>query len=149
MKPFEELTNNYLPPQSTTTLKLAKTPERSKPTYTANSNILRSLSLTERIIRHKLTNNESQMREHLFKWAIAKCRLILELRVSTIEHCMALFDTYVEKKGCFVKNLEDGQLTILACLFISSKYQEIYPPSVSDFEFVLKYKFNANEILEK
>lgn len=89
------------------------------------------------------------MREHLFKWAIAKCRLILELRVSTIEHCMALFDTYIEKKGCFVKNLEDGQLVILACLFISSKYQEIYPPSVSDFEFVLKYKFNANEILDK
>lgn len=73
------------------------------------------------------------MREHLFKWTIAKCRLILELRVSTIEHCMALFDIFIDKQGYFVKNLDEGQLLVLACLFISSKYQEIYPPSVSDF----------------
>lgn len=89
------------------------------------------------------------MREHLFKWAIAKCQLILELRVSTIEHCMALFDYFIDKQGCFVRSLDEGQLVILACLFISSKYQEIYPPSITDFEFVLKYKFSAREIIQK
>lgn len=89
------------------------------------------------------------MREHLFKWVIAKCRLTLELRGSTIEHCMALFDYFIEKQGTFVKNLDEGQLVLLACLFISSKYQEIYPPSITDFEYVLKYKFTAKEILQK
>ena len=41
----------------------------------------------------------------------------------------------------------DAQLTLLGCLFISSKYEEIYPPVLTDFEYVGKYKFAGKDIL--
>lgn len=37
---------------------------------------------------------------------------------------------------------------MLACLFLSCKYMEIYPPSITDFEYVCNYKFLAKDILE-
>lgn len=46
-----------------------------------------------------------------------------------------------------MNSLEDAQLTLLTCLFISCKYQEIYPPSITDFEYVSKYKFLAKDFL--
>lgn len=87
------------------------------------------------------------MRKQLFKWVIAKCRLTLELRVSTIEHCMKLFDLYVAKTGKFMSTLEGAQIYLLACLFISSKYMEIYPPAIQDFEYVSKYNVSAKELI--
>ena len=48
-----------------------------------------------------------------------------------------------------MEELYDGaKLTLITCLFISSKYEEIYPPSVTDFEYAAKYKFSAGDILE-
>lgn len=41
------------------------------------------------------------MREKLLGWVIAKCRLTLELKISTIEHCIGLFDAYVAACGGF------------------------------------------------
>lgn len=87
------------------------------------------------------------MRQQLIRWIIAKCKLILELRINTIEHCIILFDTYLEACGGFKGKLDEMQLCLLACLFLSCKYMEIYPPSVTDFEYVCRYKFTTKDIL--
>lgn len=46
MKPFEELTNTFAPTQPKSILKVVRTPEKPKPIYTANENILISLAMT-------------------------------------------------------------------------------------------------------
>lgn len=73
--------------------------------------------------------------------------MTLDLRISTIEHCMRLFDLYVSKAGKFMETLEEAQIYLLACLFISCKYNEIYPPTVTDFEYVSKYKASSKEFI--
>lgn len=105
------------------------------------------LSELEQNTNYHLSSSDLQMREYLFKWVVAKCRLALELKVCTIEHCLKLFDLFIKHKGRFVSSLDEAKLTLLTCLFISCKYQEIYPPSITDFEYVSKYKFLAKDFL--
>lgn len=106
------------------------------------------LSELEQNTNYYLSASDLQMREFLFKWVVAKCRLTLDLKVSTIEHCLKLFDLFIKQKGRFVSSLDEAKLTLLTCLFISCKYQEIYPPSITDFEYVCKYKFLAKDFLK-
>jgi hypothetical protein len=87
------------------------------------------------------------MREQLLRWLVTKCKLTLELRAATVEHCIRVFDLYVSKRDGFMLTLDEAQLHLLTCLFISCKYQEIYPPSVTDFEYVSKYKFFAKDFI--
>ena len=88
-------------------------------------------------------------REVLLKWLIAHCKPTLELRDCTVEHCIRLFDLYCARNACMKSDFEDAQLDLLACLFISAKYEEIYPPNTSDFEYVSKYRFTTADILKR
>lgn len=60
-----------------------------------------------------------------------------------------MFDAYMEARGTFAYTVDEAQLILLACLFISNKYQEIYPCKLSDFEYVSKYKFLGKDILQQ
>lgn len=60
---------------------------------------------------------------------------------------MRLFDLYVAKSGKFMDTLEEAHIYLLACLFISCKYMEVYPPTVTDFEYVSKYKASSREFI--
>ena len=68
--------------------------------------------------------------------------------MSTIEHAMRLFDLVMEKNGGFPKK-EEVKKIVITCVFISSKYVEIYPPTSHDYEYVSNYIIKTSELLEK
>lgn len=133
MRPFLELTNltTFFMHSPTSQDDLAQKRQLTHPIFSQLT--LNALQSQEIPVTYTLPARESQIREQIFKWVIAKCRLTLELRTSTIEHSLRMFDQYVEARGAFPDTLDDAQLTILACLFMSNKYMEIYPGNVADF----------------
>lgn len=108
-----------------------------------------SLLANEITIKLDLSLDERKSREILLKWLMAHCKLTLELNSSTVEHCIRLYDYYCAQSPLLSRNFEEMQLDILSCLFISSKYEEVYPPNTSDFEYVSKYRFSTADILSR
>lgn len=73
----------------------------------------------------------------------------LFLRQETLYLSINLFDRYIQKTSSENKISEDLNKIALACLFIASKYEEIYPPYLKDFLDVFKNKYNKEEIFSK
>ena len=67
-----------------------------------------------------------KMRSILVDW-IVEVDKKLQLRPETIFLTVNLLDRYLEKQVCAKDRL---QLIGTACLFIASKYEEIYPPNL-------------------
>jgi hypothetical protein len=71
------------------------------------------------------------------------------LRQETLYLSINLFDRYIQKIFSENKITEDLNLIALTCLFIASKYEEIYPPYLKDFLDIFKNKYNKEEIFSK
>lgn len=71
------------------------------------------------------------------------------LRQETLYLCVNLFDRYIQNLFLENKISEDLNIIALTCLFIASKYEEIYPPYLKEFLDVFKNKYNKKEIFSK
>ena len=60
-----------------------------------------------------------------------------------------LFDRYIEKLILEKKLTEDLNIVALTCLFIASKYEEIYPPYLQDYLDLYKNCYTKRDILIK
>jgi hypothetical protein len=106
-------------------------------------------------------------RIRLMEWAVVAGWDTLELKWKTVELAMRMFDYYLylfeaekektkSSKGQKAKkvphlldNLDACKLTMITILFSCSKYNEIYPPCLSDFSYVCNDKYGRTEILFK
>ena len=73
----------------------------------------------------------------------------LLLRQETLYLSINLFDRYIQKIFLENKISEDLNVIALTCLFIASKYEEIYPPYLKEFLESYKNKYNKEEIFSK
>lgn len=73
----------------------------------------------------------------------------LLLRQETLYLSINLFDRYIQKIFSENKISEDLNIIALTCLFIASKYEEIYPPYLKEFLESYKNKYNKEEIFSK
>jgi len=73
----------------------------------------------------------------------------LFLRQETLYLSINLFDRYIQKIFSENKISEDLNVIALTCLFIASKYEEIYPPYLKEFLESYKNKYNKEEIFSK
>ncbi len=86
-------------------------------------------------------------RNSCINFAISLCETF-DLRQETFYLSINIFDRYIQKinqsKGL---NNINTKLIMLTCLFISSKYEEIYPPLIEELLELVK-SFSKNDILK-
>jgi Cyclin, N-terminal domain len=90
-----------------------------------------------------LTEN---MRKILVDWLVDVHRKF-KLRHETLFMAINLIDRYMEAAAEPMQK-NKFQLFGVTCLFIASKYEEIYPPSLSDFVYVCADTYTAEMVLE-
>ena len=76
-------------------------------------------------------------------------QLELLLHQETLFLSINLFDRYIQKLILEKKNTEDLNIIALTCLFIASKYEEIYPPYLQDYLDLYKNKYLKRDIFLK
>ena len=84
------------------------------------------------------------MRAILVDWLI-DVHLKFKLVGETMFLCVNLIDRFLAKVQISRKKL---QLVGVTCMFIASKYEEIYPPDLRDFVYVTDKAYTKEEILE-
>lgn len=91
---------------------------------------------------HKTTR---RMREILINWLV-QVQQNFGACLETLHMCVSLIDRYLQN------NLTVGrsnlQLVGTAALFIAYKYEEMYVPEISDFEFICDNTYKKNQILK-
>ena len=85
-----------------------------------------------------------QMRVILFDWLISVSQHF-KLRERTLQMCLACIDAYQNRY--FIKK-EEYQLIGISSLFVCSKYEEIYPPKLSDFVKTCNSFFSEQMFIE-
>lgn len=68
------------------------------------------------------------------------------MRSETLFLCVNFIDRFASKN--FIKRKE-FQLVGVASLLIASKYEEIYPPSATDYVYYTDHAYSKAQILEK
>lgn len=86
------------------------------------------------------------MRKILIDWLVDVHRKF-RLRQETLFMAVNLVDRYLEKTEESVPKAK-FQLFGVTCLFVAAKFEEIYPPSLSDFVYVCADTYTAGQILE-
>ena len=84
------------------------------------------------------------MREILVDWLI-EVHLKFKLLPETLYLTVNLIDRYLEKQNVLRNKL---QLVGVTAMLIASKYEEIYPPIVTDFVYITDNAYDKQEILE-
>jgi len=90
------------------------------------------------------TDINEKMRAILIDWLVdvhLKFKLIPETFYLTVN----LIDRFL---GTFAINRQKLQLVGVAAMLIASKYEEIYPPEVKDFEYVTDRAYSREDILD-
>ena len=77
---------------------------------------------------------------------LAEVHYRFNLNEDTLFLAVNIFDRYISKKQTTSNSL---QLLCSVCLFIASKFHEIYAPEIQDFLYVSKYIFNSVEFKRK
>ena len=95
-------------------------------------------------LRKKQTEIRESSRAVLIEW-IMEGHMKFRLMADTLFLTVSIIDRYLEKKELKKSQL---QLLGLAALLISTKYEEIYPPEVSELIEVSDHKFRKKEILK-
>ena len=68
------------------------------------------------------------------------------MKPETIFHGIHLLDMMLSaEKGITLENL---QLLAISCLFVSSKYEEVYPPRVDLYSEVTDYTYSKKKIID-
>lgn len=83
------------------------------------------------------------MRSILVDWLI-DVHLKFKLQSETLYLTINLIDRYLAKNTILRNKL---QLVGVSCLFIASKYEEIYAPELKDFVYVCDNAYTKEEIL--
>ncbi|KAJ6246221.1 cyclin-a2-4 [Anaeramoeba flamelloides] len=83
-------------------------------------------------------------RKILVNWLGCVCQE-LNLHSETLHLSINYFDRFLSKQQCQSKYL---QLVAISCLFIASKYEEIYPPELEDLSALTKYGCTPDQILK-
>ena len=86
----------------------------------------------------------SQMRAILIDWLV-EVHLKFKLLPETFYLTVNLIDRYLAQTQIVRTKL---QLVGVTCLLIACKYEEIYPPIVSDIVYITDNAYSAGEILE-
>jgi G2/mitotic-specific cyclin-B, other len=84
------------------------------------------------------------MRQIVIDWLVDVHRKF-KMKTETFFVAIRLLDRYLEINQI---RKEIFQLVATACLFIAAKYEEIYPPSLSDFAYICADTYNKTEIIE-
>ena len=71
----------------------------------------------------------------------------LLLKQETLYLCINIFDRFIQKLNTTKIILPDLNKIAVTCLFISSKYEEIYPPYLNDFLQIFKLKYRKHDLL--
>ena len=98
----------------------------------------------EYLDRH--TSLNESIRKILVDWLIDVHRKF-KLRHETLFMTINIIDRYLEET---VESIPKGQFQLfgVSCLFIASKYEEIYPPSLTDFVYVCADTYTGRQILD-
>lgn len=105
-------------------------------------------------------------REKLVGTLLLTGKQMLQLKAVTVELAIRLLDYYcrrmlegatfdgrrvgqVDKGRWLLERKLEGELVGAACLFAASKYEEIYPPALSDVVFVFGDKLRKEEIIKR
>lgn len=83
------------------------------------------------------------MREIVIDWLIDVHRKF-KMRQETLFMTLSLMNRYLDR--CRIKK-EIYQLIATTCLFISAKYEEIYPPAVEDYVYICADAYSKSDIL--
>lgn len=90
------------------------------------------------------TDINASMREILVDWLI-EVHLKFKLLPETLYLTVNLIDRYLDKQMVLRNKL---QLVGVTAMLIASKYEEIYPPIVTDFVYITDNAYTKQEILE-
>ena len=90
------------------------------------------------------TDINASMREILIDWLI-EVHLKFKLLPETLYLTVNLIDRYLERRNILRNKL---QLVGVTAMLIASKYEEIYPPIVTDFVYITDNAYDKSEILE-
>lgn len=124
------------------------------------------LRAEERTVGYRLTGKQMAYREKLVGILLVTGKQMLQLKAATVELAVRLLDYYCRRmlegatfdgrrvgradKGRWVLERKlEGELVGAACLFAASKYEEIYPPALSDVVFVFGDKLRKEEIVRR
>ena len=84
------------------------------------------------------------MREILVDWLV-EVHLKFKLLPETLYLTVNIIDRFLEKQNVMRNKL---QLVGVTAMLIASKYEEIYPPIVTDFVYITDNAYSKKEILE-
>jgi len=84
------------------------------------------------------------MREILVDWLV-EVHLKFKLLQETLYLTVNIIDRFLEKENVMRNKL---QLVGVTAMLIASKYEEIYPPIVTDFVYITDNAYSKKEILE-
>ena len=90
------------------------------------------------------TDINASMREILVDWLV-EVHLKFKLLPETLYLTVNLIDRFLEKTNVMRNKL---QLVGVTAMLIASKYEEIYPPIVTDFVYITDNAYSKKEILE-
>ena len=85
-----------------------------------------------------------EMRSIVVDWLVDVHRKF-KMRMETLFIAFCIMDRYLEKNQI---HKEIFQLVATSSLFIASKYEEIYPPSLEDFVYICADTYSKSEIIE-
>lgn len=101
------------------------------------TNACKSLYLQQ----HRDINED--MRDIVIDWLVDVHRKF-KMKTETLFQALSLMDRYLERNE--IKK-EIFQLVATTCLFITSKFEEIYPPVLEDFVYICADTYTKNEII--
>lgn len=84
-----------------------------------------------------------KMRSILVDWLI-EVHLKFKLVPETLYLTVNVIDRYLDREGISRQNL---QLLGVSSLFLASKYEEIYPPEISDLIYICDHAYSKEQIL--
>lgn len=93
------------------------------------------------LVQHRDINED--MRDIVIDWLVDVHRKF-KMKTETLFHALSLMDRYLERNE--IKK-EIFQLVATTCLFIASKFEEIYPPVLEDFVYICADTYTKNEII--
>ncbi|KAL0274913.1 UNVERIFIED_CONTAM: hypothetical protein PYX00_002935 [Menopon gallinae] len=111
-------------------------------------NFLRYLEETQSIRKNYLTSAHimtQQMRTVLVDW-IFEVQQSFRLLNETVQLAIALLDRFMQDHPGIVK--DELQLVAVACIFLASKYEEMYPPDLEDLVDISAKTYTKGQILK-
>lgn len=100
--------------------------------------------MTDYRYMEKQVEIQERMRTILIDWLV-EVHMKFTLLPETLYLAVNLIDRFLEKVSVRKNQL---QLVGMTCLFIASKYEEIYPPECNDFVYISANAYTREEIFE-